>query len=92
MFYLFRITSICGEYYIGGRQFASLEDLVAYYTEFSDLLPGQKLIHPVAPDKVSSNLVNARLKIAHYVVLVAASLLHFPLYVRFRYGTPTKCW
>lgn len=49
-----RITSICGDYYIGGRQFASLEDLVAYYTEFSDLLPGEKLILPVPPEKVSN--------------------------------------
>ncbi|KAF6025576.1 hypothetical protein EB796_016118 [Bugula neritina] len=47
----FRITSICGEYYTGGRQFSSLEDLVAYYTDHSDLLPGEKLTVPVPPDK-----------------------------------------
>ncbi|XP_067934605.1 ras GTPase-activating protein 1-like [Watersipora subatra] len=47
----FRITSICGEYYIGGREFASLDDLVAYYTDFSELLPGEKLLHPVPPEK-----------------------------------------
>ena len=34
----FRITAMCGDYYIGGRQFASLSDLIGYYTSWSDLL------------------------------------------------------
>lgn len=45
----FRITAVCGDFYIGGRQFVSLNDLVGYYTECSDLLKRERLIHPVAP-------------------------------------------
>ena len=28
----FRVTAVCGDYYIGGRQFDSLQDLIGYYT------------------------------------------------------------
>ncbi|ERL94111.1 hypothetical protein D910_11393 [Dendroctonus ponderosae] len=45
----FRITAVCGDFYIGGRQFVSLNDLVGYYTECSDLLKRERLVHPVAP-------------------------------------------
>ncbi|XP_031782247.1 ras GTPase-activating protein 1 [Nasonia vitripennis] len=45
----FRITAVCGDYYIGGRQFNSLMDLVAYYTHCSDLLKKERLIHPTPP-------------------------------------------
>lgn len=45
----FRITAVCGDFYIGGRQFVSLNDLVGYYTECSDLLKRERLAHPVAP-------------------------------------------
>lgn len=45
----FRITAVCGDFYIGGRQFCSLSDLVAYYTSSSDLLKRERLIVPIAP-------------------------------------------
>lgn len=45
----FRITAVCGDYYIGGRQFNSLQDLVAYYIHCSDLLKRERLVHPVSP-------------------------------------------
>ncbi|XP_046678395.1 ras GTPase-activating protein 1 isoform X4 [Homalodisca vitripennis] len=45
----FRITAVCGDFYIGGRQFDSLPDLIGYYTSCSDLLKRERLIHPVAP-------------------------------------------
>nr|XP_018914787.1 PREDICTED: ras GTPase-activating protein 1-like isoform X2 [Bemisia tabaci] len=45
----FRITAVCGDFYIGGRQFDSLSDLIGYYTTCSDLLKRERLIHPVAP-------------------------------------------
>ncbi|KAF7271751.1 hypothetical protein GWI33_015411 [Rhynchophorus ferrugineus] len=45
----FRITAVCGDFYIGGRQFVSLNDLVGYYTECSDLLKRERLLIPVAP-------------------------------------------
>uniref|UniRef100_H2Y687 Ras GTPase-activating protein 1 n=1 Tax=Ciona savignyi TaxID=51511 RepID=H2Y687_CIOSA len=42
----FRIISVCGDFYIGGRQFECLEQLVAYYTHQS---PGEVLRSPVQP-------------------------------------------
>lgn len=45
----FRITAVCGDFYIGGRQFDSLSDLVGYYTHCSDLLKRERLVSPVAP-------------------------------------------
>ncbi|ODN03089.1 Ras GTPase-activating protein 1 [Orchesella cincta] len=45
----FRITAVCGDFYIGGRQFDSLSDLVGYYTSVSDLLKKERLIYPIAP-------------------------------------------
>jgi Ras GTPase-activating protein 1 len=45
---LYRIAAVCGDFYIGGRQFFSLSDLVAYYTS-NDLLKRERLIEPVPP-------------------------------------------
>jgi Ras GTPase-activating protein 1 len=45
----FRITAVCGDYYIGGRQFQSLNDLVGYYMKVSSLLQDEQLQFPVAP-------------------------------------------
>ncbi|XP_055648863.1 ras GTPase-activating protein 1-like isoform X3 [Falco peregrinus] len=45
----FRIIAMCGDYYIGGRRFASLSDLIGYYSHVSCLLKGEKLFSPVAP-------------------------------------------
>ncbi|XP_017781849.1 PREDICTED: ras GTPase-activating protein 1 isoform X2 [Nicrophorus vespilloides] len=45
----FRITAVCGDFYIGGRQFDSLNDLIGYYTGCSDLLKRERLVHPVPP-------------------------------------------
>lgn len=52
MYYFFRITAVCGDYYIGGRQFDSLSDLIGYYTSWSDLLKKERLIYPVPPPEV----------------------------------------
>ncbi|KAB7502503.1 Ras GTPase-activating protein 1 [Armadillidium nasatum] len=35
----FKITAVCGDFYIGGRQFSALSDLVGYYTTGSGKLP-----------------------------------------------------
>lgn len=40
---------MCGDFYIGGRQFDSLSDLIGYYTHCSDLLKRERLVHPVPP-------------------------------------------
>jgi len=45
----FRVTAVCGDYYIGGRQFDSLQDLIGYYTHISDLLKHERLAHPTPP-------------------------------------------
>uniref|UniRef100_A0A3Q2ZIR7 RAS p21 protein activator 1 n=1 Tax=Hippocampus comes TaxID=109280 RepID=A0A3Q2ZIR7_HIPCM len=45
----FRIIAMCGDYYIGGRRFSSLSDLIGYYSYVSCLLKGEKLQWPVAP-------------------------------------------
>ncbi|CAB4068451.1 RASA1 [Lepeophtheirus salmonis] len=45
----FRVTAVCGDFYIGGRQYDSLQDLIGYYMHKSDLLKGERLIHPVPP-------------------------------------------
>jgi len=44
-----RITAVCGDYYIGGRRFDSLLDLIGYYTSVSDLLKKERLLYPIAP-------------------------------------------
>ncbi|NWI12459.1 RASA1 protein, partial [Crypturellus soui] len=49
----FRIIAMCGDYYIGGRRFASLSDLIGYYSHVSCLLKGEKLLFPVAPPEAS---------------------------------------
>ena len=43
---------MCGDYYIGGREFDTLSDLIGYYTSWSDLLKGERLQHPVPPPEV----------------------------------------
>ena len=45
----FRVTAVCGDYYIGGRQFDSLNHLIGYYTSWSCLLKDEHLLHPVPP-------------------------------------------
>ncbi|KAI7812368.1 putative ras GTPase-activating protein 1, partial [Triplophysa rosa] len=44
-----KIIAMCGDYYIGGRRFSSLSDLIGYYSYVSCLLKGEKLLSPVAP-------------------------------------------
>eukprot|EP00794_Sanderia_malayensis_P009862 gene9861-10872_t len=45
----FRITAICGDCYIGGRQFPSLQALIGYYATSGCLMKNEKLDHPVLP-------------------------------------------
>lgn len=48
---------MCGDYYIGGRRFSSLSDLIGYYSHVSCLLKGEKLLYPVAPPEASKTLL-----------------------------------
>ncbi|MEE6458735.1 hypothetical protein FKM82_000408 [Ascaphus truei] len=50
----FRIIAMCGDFYIGGRRFSSLSDLIGYYSHVSCLLKEEKLLFPVAPPEASS--------------------------------------
>ncbi|KAG0729183.1 Ras GTPase-activating protein 1 [Chionoecetes opilio] len=52
----FKITAVCGDFYIGGRQFNALSDLVGYYTGVSDLLKRERLVHPVPPPEPVNDL------------------------------------
>ncbi|XP_033127219.1 ras GTPase-activating protein 1-like [Anneissia japonica] len=45
----FRITAVCGDFYVGGRQFESMSDLIGYYTNISYILKSERLQYPVAP-------------------------------------------
>uniref|UniRef100_A0A8C1Z6N7 Ras GTPase-activating protein 1 n=1 Tax=Cyprinus carpio TaxID=7962 RepID=A0A8C1Z6N7_CYPCA len=47
----FRIIAMCGDYYIGGRRFSSLSDLIGYYSYVSCLLKGEKLSSPPVEDR-----------------------------------------
>lgn len=44
----FRITALCGDYYIGGKQFESLTHIIGYYRR-CNLLKGEQLQNPVPP-------------------------------------------
>ena len=60
----FRITAVCGDFYIGGRQFNSLNDLIGFYTAYSDILKRERLIHPVPPpEPVNDKKVNYTINI-----------------------------
>lgn len=45
----FRITPICGDYYIGGRKFESLPLLIAYYSTYGSLVKNERLKTPIPP-------------------------------------------
>lgn len=47
----FRISAICGDFYIGGICFKSLKSAIGYYTTF-DLLQKERLVFPVPPPEV----------------------------------------
>lgn len=51
---------MCGDYYIGGRRFSSLSDLIGYYSHVSCLLKGEKLLYPVAPPEASKTWMKYR--------------------------------
>ena len=50
----FKINSNCGDYYIGGRQFYSLNDLIGFYASCSCIIENESLEVPVVPPKVSN--------------------------------------
>ncbi|CAF1216330.1 unnamed protein product [Didymodactylos carnosus] len=45
----FKISTMCGEYHFGGRQFDSLQTLIGYYSYLVDIIHGERLLYPVKP-------------------------------------------
>ena len=58
----FRIHTICGDYYIGNRQFLSLQDLIGYYSR-NYVVEDGFLQYPVPPPQVSGWMRCLRLSI-----------------------------
>ncbi|XP_077989624.1 ras GTPase-activating protein 1-like isoform X2 [Glandiceps talaboti] len=45
----FKITAVCGDYYIGSRQFDSLSGLISWYSSVSCILKDERLLYAVPP-------------------------------------------
>ncbi|CAG0917341.1 unnamed protein product [Notodromas monacha] len=52
----FKVTCVCGTFFIGGRPFDSLSDVVAFYTHASNLLTNERLTTPVEPPEPVNDL------------------------------------
>ena len=58
-----RITAVYGDYYMGGRQFDCLETLVSYYMFYSELIKGEKIQYPIAPqliERIESTYISVK--------------------------------
>ena len=69
-FLCFRVTAVCGDFYIGGRQFDSLQDLIGYYTHISDLLKHERWERHLEFE------VNVRKKLRSYFLKILTSFWH----------------
>lgn len=67
----FKINSNCGYYYIGGRKFLSLNDLIGFYTNCSCILENEALSIPIVPPQVNKTTFNA------YGLILAMLLAHW---------------
>lgn len=64
----FKISSNCGDYYFGGRQFSTLENLIGFYSNCVTILEGEQLEMPVASPTVSEFI---------YLCMLLVKLLEF---------------
>ena len=71
-----KINSNCGDYYIGGRQFFSLGDLIGFYANCSCILENESLEVPVVPPKVHNHSLLSSLP--YCTLLPPASHSHTP--------------
>lgn len=74
---------MCGDYYIGGRQFDSLAELVGFYSHCSDLLKRERLVEPVPPpEPVNDKKVKSRYvtKIILFVTFFVNFILFNPYF------------
>lgn len=73
----FRITAVCGDYYCGGKQFLSLEELVGFYTTCSDLLKNERLVTPLPPPEPIANQAKRVVAILPYQKMPETDELSF---------------
>lgn len=73
----FRITHIMGSFFIGGRKFDSLLDLIDYYSSTCDLLVNERLLYPVAPPEPVASRNKLFISILPYTKLAQSDELSF---------------
>lgn len=74
----FRITHAYGAYFIGGRQFDSLAELIDYYSSQCDILTDERLLYPVSPpEPVTVNRDRLFISILPYTKLAQSDELSF---------------
>lgn len=73
----FQITHAYGSFFIGGRQFNSLPELINYYTDTSDLLPNERLLYPVPPTEPVAAKDRLYISILPYTKLAQSDELSF---------------
>jgi len=73
----FRITHVYGSYFIGGRQFNSLSNLIDYYTFTCDLLTEERLQYPIAPPEPITTNDRLFISILPYTKLAQSDELSF---------------
>lgn len=71
---------MCGDYYIGGRRFSSLSDLIGYYSHVSCLLKGEKLLYPVAPPE-ASKMNKIFFKTLFFSTIVGLAIAQFLMFI-----------
>lgn len=73
----FRITHVYGSYFIGGKQFDSLDDLIDYYTSSCDLLTEERLLYPIPPPEPVTAKERIFISILPYTKLAQSDELSF---------------
>jgi Ras GTPase-activating protein 1 len=73
----FRITHSFGSYFIGGRQFESLSDLITHYSAISNLYTDERLAFPVPPPEPVEAKERVFISILPYTKLAQSDELSF---------------
>lgn len=73
----FRITHSYGSYFIGGRQFDSLSELIRHYSANSNLYTDERLIYPVPPPEPVKARDRLFISILPYTKLAQSDELSF---------------
>lgn len=73
----FRITHSFGSYFIGGRQFDSLSDLINHYSAVSNLYTDERLAYPIPPPEPVEAKERLFISILPYTKLAQSDELSF---------------